>query len=390
MILSLPSPTFAQSPPPTAGWDDGFFLQSPDGRYRLRFGLLLQFDGRFALDDMTSSELIGGFTIPRARMPLRGQLADRFELTFSPDVAGGHLTVLDAYIDTRFSQAFRVRVGKAKVPIGTERQISDAYVLFLERGLTANIAPNRDLGVQVLGDLADGRVSYAAGLYNGSRDGSSADADTDDAKDVAGRLVVRPLAGVSIAVGASSGNRDGADALPAYRTTLLQQTFFSYDGAAAADGRLSRVIPSASYYARRVGVSVEYARSWLPVSRSQARASVAHQAWQTTAAWTLTGDDPTENGIDPKAPFDFGGGAWGAVELSARYHQLTVDQRAFDLGLAAAGSSRKAAGWAIGVNWYWSRVVLYRLQFERTVFDDNTSGARRPENVLAFRSQINF
>lgn len=389
MILSLPSSSFAQSPPPTAGWQDGFVVQSADGNYRLQFGLLLQFDGRFAIDDIADATT-GAFTIPRARMPVRGRIADRFEFTFGPDVAGGRLTLLDAYIDTRFSQAFRVRVGKAKVPVGTERQISDAYVLFLERGLTANIAPNRDLGVQALGDLAGGRVSYAGGLYNGSRDGASADVDTDDAKDVAGRLVVRPVAGVRLAIGASSGNRDSADALPVYRTTLLQQTFFSYDSAATADGRLNRVMPAASYHSGRFGVAAEYARSWLPVSRSQTQTEVAHHAWQTTATYVLTGEGPTDTGVTPKMPFNFGDGGWGAVEVTARYHQLTVDQAALDLGLAAAGSSRKAAGWSVGVNWYWNRVVLYRVQFERTVFDDNSSEARPPENVLAFRSQINF
>jgi len=52
--LLLPAVAAAQNPPAppiTAGWQDGFVLQSGNGDFRLQLGLTLQTDGRFVLDD---------------------------------------------------------------------------------------------------------------------------------------------------------------------------------------------------------------------------------------------------------------------------------------------------------------------------------------------------
>ena len=69
---------------------------------------------------------------------------------------------------------------------------------------------------------------------------------------------------------------------------------------------------------------------------------------------------------------------------------MKVDQAAIDLGLAAAGSSRKAQAWTVGLNWYLTGNLKHVLNFERTVFDDNRAGARPAENGIAFRTQLNF
>src|SRR3546814_4042537 len=52
-LLGIPLPAAAQpsSDQPTAGWQNGFFIQSTDGQNRLQIGLLTQFDGYFAVDD---------------------------------------------------------------------------------------------------------------------------------------------------------------------------------------------------------------------------------------------------------------------------------------------------------------------------------------------------
>jgi len=60
------------------------------------------------------------------------------------------------------------------------------------------------------------------------------------------------------------------------------------------------------------------------------------------------------------------------------------------LGFAAAGASRKAQAWTVGLNWYLTGNVRYVVNFERTVFDHGADGARRPENAFVFRTQINF
>jgi phosphate-selective porin OprO/OprP len=388
----LPTWASGQTPapaPPAGGWQNGFLLQSPDGQTRLQFGLLTQFDGRFAFEDDTS-ELTDAFLIRRVRPSLRGRIGGRFEFLLNPDFALGTLVVQDAYFDTRFSQAFRLRIGKAKSPFGHERLHSAAGMLFIERALPTGVAPNRDVGIQVLGDIAGGAVSYSAGVLNGSRDGGSADIDTNDGKELVGRVLVRPVTGLGLALSVSTGNQTGSLLLPAYRTTIFQQTFFSYAGTGAgADGRLTRYSPYASYYRKAFGGFTEFVRSELPVRSDDRRESVAHRAWQVAASWVLTGEDATDNGVVPRAEFNFGNGGWGAFQIAGRYQQLTVDDIAFDAGFATPGSNRNAEGWSAAVNWYFTRHLLARVHFERTVFDDN-NGSRPAENVFAFRSQLNF
>jgi phosphate-selective porin len=69
---------------------------------------------------------------------------------------------------------------------------------------------------------------------------------------------------------------------------------------------------------------------------------------------------------------------------------LKVDDRAFSLNLATAGSSRKAAGWTAGLNWYLTPNFRYVFNFERTVFDGDPNGPRKVENSLVFRTQVAF
>jgi phosphate-selective porin OprO/OprP len=391
-----PATSPAQPPPFTAGWQNGFQIQSADGLNRLQVGLLIHADAGFAFDDPAHT-LTNTFIGKRVRPYLRGRIADRFEFYLNPDFAGGVLVVQDAYVDTRFSTAFRLRIGKAKVPFGHERLQSASNLLFLERAFPTSIAPNRDVGLQLIGDVVGGTVSYLAGVQNGTPDGASVDLDTNDAKEVAGRLVVRPfsrtptsvLAGLGFALSGSSGKQTGAAALPTYRTGVIRQAFFSYTGS-TADGTRNRYSPYVFYYYKAFGGFGEYVRSELPVRKGNVREEIAHAAWQVATSLVLTGEAASEAGVRPRANFDFGNGHWGAIQLAFRVHGLVVEEDAITLGLATPGSSREATAWTTGLNWYLNLNIKYAFNFERVVFDDDPSGPRKPENVFAFRTQLNF
>jgi phosphate-selective porin OprO/OprP len=404
LVYAWPSAALAQegetsAPAPlTAGWDDGFFIQSANGDFRLQIGLLVHADGRFGLDD-TAGNVSDAFLFRRLRPNLRGRFARRFEFYFNPDFAGGTLVVQDAYVDTVFAPAFRIRAGKGKTPFGLERLHSAANLLFFDRALPTALVPNRDIGVQVLGDISGGVVSYLAGVMNGVGDGGSADVDSNDSKDISGRVIVRPftriegnpLKGLGLAIAGSNGRQTGPAALPSFRTQSLQQPYFSYSGA-SADGTRTRYSPQAFYYYGSFGGFAEYVRTKTPIRREGVRDEVAHTAWQVAASYVLTGESATDagSGVRPRASFDFGNGHYGAFQVAARYHTLEVDDRAFTLGFAAAGSSRKAESWTIGLNWILANNFKYVFNVERTVFDDDPDGPRPAENALVFRTQVNF
>lgn len=105
--------------PQVAAGQDGFAIQSPNGDFRLQIGLLVHADGRFAPDD-ADQQVVDTFAFRRLRPYLRGRFSRRFEFYFNPDFAGGTLVIQDAYVDTIFSPAFRVRAGKGKTPFGLE------------------------------------------------------------------------------------------------------------------------------------------------------------------------------------------------------------------------------------------------------------------------------
>ena len=393
-------PAQAQTAPPgplQAGFQDGFFIQTANGENRLLFGFVAQSDGRLVVADPTHP-IINTFTIRKIRPTWTGRIARYFDFKVMPDFGNGTTVVQDAYFDIRFSPKFRVRAGKDKTPVGMELLQGDAFLLFPERALASSLVPNRDIGVQVQGDLLNKHLFYAAGVMNGIPDGSSSttELDANSGKDLAGRVVLTPwrttttplpkLNGLAFALGGSTGHETGA--LPTFRTSVLQP-YFSYAGA-TADGTRRRVTPSVSYYYKSFGGFGEYMRSSQWVTKSAVRRYITNNAWEVTGSLVLTGEAASERGVRPTNNFDPAAGHWGAFQLLGRFTELKVDPQAFDAGFAAAGASREAQSFTIAANWYPNPYIKFYGTFERTVFDHNATGARHAENAILFRSQLGF
>jgi phosphate-selective porin OprO and OprP len=388
-----PAPA-APTAPFTAGWEEGFVLQSANGDNRIVLGLTAQADGRFSLDDPLP--ITNTFTIRKARPAVSGRVAKYFDFKLTPDFGSGTAVLLDASFDVRFSPRLRVRGGKDKTPVGYELLQGDPFLLFPERSLASSLVPNRDVGFQVIGDLSP-RLSYAGGVFNGVPDGTSStsDVDANNGKDVAGRVVWQPfrssgtparaLNSLGFQIGGSIGSQTGT--LPSFRTSV-GQTYFAYATGAAAAGDRARVTPAVFYYYKSFGGFAEYVRSVQEISRAGSSHDVTNQGWGLTASYVLTGETTSDRGVRPRHPFDPAAGHWGALQVAARYSQLTVDPLAFSSGLAAATASRRASAWTVAANWYPAAFIKYYATFEQTRFDD---GAVRPtENIVLFRAQVAF
>ena len=252
--------------------------------------------------------------------------------------------LLDGYFDIRFSPKFRLRSGKDKTPVGYELLIGDPYLVFPERSVVSLLVPNRDIGFQAQGDLAGGTLLYSAGIFNGNpADGTSTitDVDTNSGKDLAGRVVWMPFRSTKtpphtlntfgLHLGGSTGNQTGA--LPSYKTSA-GQTYFEFPATTTADGRRNRVSPAVSFYLKGFGGFAEYARTAQDIVTSGVPRTVTNQAWGVTATYVLTGEATSDRGVRPKAPFDPAAGTWGAVQVAARYAELTLDGDLFALDIA--------------------------------------------------------
>lgn len=373
-------------------------IESAGGDIHIQVGLFVQSDFKFTLDDGDNG--IDRFVFRRVRPSLRARIGDRFEFFLNPDFSSTSTVVVqDLYVDTVVTPALRLRVGKEKTPFGLERLHSALNLLFLERGMPTALVPNRDIGIQAYGDVHRGTFGYVAAIMNGVEDGGSFDRRGADGKDVSGRFIVRPfitrtmhpLRGLSLAISGAAGDHKTTP-LRSFRTQTSLQRYFSYASGVMNDGVRARYSPQVSYYQGRFGGFGEYVHSQAPLRRAEVRQDIGHQAWQVAGSWVLTGEAATDatSGVVPHTNFDPRAGHWGAVQVAARYHTLNVDNEAVRLGWVAAGSSRSAAAWTLGVNWYLTSNVRCTSNFERTVFDGGSQAGRPPEHLLAVRTQVVF
>ena len=214
--------TAAQATAPVAvAGASGFELRSADSAFRLRIRGYLHADSRYYGGD-DDNRGIDTFLLRRARPIVEATFFKIFDFRIMTDFGGGTAVVQDAYLDARFAKVFNLRAGKQKPPLGQERLASATDILFIERALPTALVPNRDVGVQVYGDLAPW-LTYQVGVFNGVIDGGSGDVDTADSKDVVGRLLFSPfktgsherLQSLCIGIGGSGGKEVGTVAAPA-------------------------------------------------------------------------------------------------------------------------------------------------------------------------------
>lgn len=390
----------ARAAPVVAAGASGFSLTSGDRRFQLRLRANLHADGRFYLGDTIEGN--DTFLIRRLRPSFEGTIAEKYGFRLMPDFAGSTFTLLDAFATYAHSPAFNVLVGKTKTPFDLERLVSQTDLLFIERAYPTSLGPNRDLGLQVFGDVLGSRLTYQLAWQNGVADNASSVTDTDDDKEVAARLFAHPfrgsdspLAGLGLGFAVTVGDKDTGS--PAGYRTNAQQTFFSWASGVVNAGTHTRLQPQAYYYTGPFGLIGSWTSSEQELARGAEFREIKNTAWFLAAHYVLTGEDAGYRGVTPKTSFSLADGSWGAFEIAARHGVLDVDDAAF-AGTSAtwfaspATSARKATGTTLGLNWYLNRHVKAVLNFEHTSFDGGPSGAvtREDERALFTRVQLRY
>lgn len=155
--------------------NSGLSAASGDSNFVFQLHSVLQVDNRTFFNDRDNhnQSIVGNdtFLLRRARPVFSGTVYKDFDFMFVPDFGGSTVQIFDAYLNYRYAPWLQVRAGKFKVPVGLEQLQQDVYTFFNERGLPTGLVPNRDIGFQLWGDVAGGKVSYAAGVFNGVGDG---------------------------------------------------------------------------------------------------------------------------------------------------------------------------------------------------------------------------
>ncbi len=413
--------------------DKGIGFTSADGANYLKLHGLVQVDNRSFFGGGAGPNNNDAFLIRRARLIFEGGFAKNYEYLIVPEFGGtsgnGTLTLLDAYINLNYNPQYQIRAGRFREPVGLEQLQSDAVAFFAERSVVSQFVPNRDIGVQLWGDVFNNTLGYAVGFFNGVPDGTNNGTNTDgnNDKNFAARLFAQPFkndkdsffAGLGFGVGGSIGKENNnAGGLTGGYKTDGQQTWFGYNAAttaapvtsgAVANGNVSRISPQAYFYKGPVGLMAEYVVSSVEARNVRTTAPAAtnkqqlqNTAWQVSAGYVLTGEDASYKGVTPATNFSLADGTWGAFEVVARVEHADIDDGAF-AGPAAtrlANINTSASGisaYGVGLNWYLSKTVRASFDYFHTQFDlapgaapAATAVIAHDENAFVTRLQLTF
>lgn len=153
-----------------AGWRDGFFLASPDGRFLLRIQGQMQFRYMYSYHDTEPPTFPAeiapdqlrharGFENSRTRLVFRGHVFDRnlqylvrgafqHDRTLNPQ--GGGFYLLDAWMRYHFNDEWSLRAGQFKLPFSREFLVFSGHQLATERSLIdTNLNIGRSQGVEL-------------------------------------------------------------------------------------------------------------------------------------------------------------------------------------------------------------------------------------------------
>jgi phosphate-selective porin OprO/OprP len=383
----------------TANSKDGFAIKSTDGNYSLKVGGYVQVLAREFGDNKTDLGYASSIIPRRVRLMIQGTVAHDFDYFIQPDFGYTNtyssitataptayaVGLQDAWLDWKYFPQATIKAGKFKTPFDLENLQDTRYTAFPEIGLTGNLSPQRDLGVQLSGSLFDDVVNYAGGLFDGAADKennyggfATAPGDTNE-KAGTGRIFIKPfketdiapLKGLGIGYAVSYGKVKGTD-IPSY-VSPGQAPVFTYNSNVSAAGPQIRTSPQAYYYYKSLGILAEKVNSQEELEYTSGthiiRDKPTNRAWEVTGTFALTGEDESYNSITPRHDFDLSSGHWGAFELAARYGELKMDSSIFSENFANLNTSiSKENTWGVGINWYLNHNVKLVFDFEQTKY----------------------
>jgi phosphate-selective porin len=134
------------------------------------------------------------FYLRRARINAQGKFLEEFDFKIEGEFAGtlgetsgNRAQLTDAFVNWNRFDFANVRVGQFKTPFGYEQLYADPRLFTVERTLANDrLTVGRQIGVQAGGDPFEKKVSFAAGVFNGT--GVNTSANDNDKLLWAGRL----------------------------------------------------------------------------------------------------------------------------------------------------------------------------------------------------------
>ena len=328
------------------GWHrEGFSLRK--GKNRIDLTGYAQADFRdFSWEvqgDELAEERSEGREIRRSRFGLQGEFGKvSFEVAYDPREAeeGSHLK--DATLGYQFSKKFGILVGHFKPPISQEFLTSAAKTDFVERAMLTNVAPDRDWGAAVSGEV--GRAEYAAGVFEGDGDGGGNIQRAETS--AAARLSVKIVKGLSVAAAYMHSTTKpaarvagGTSEPPAEGASGTALSGFTFWNRAHVKGTRNRIGTDLVYLRGPFRIRAEFLQAQDQRegqgSTGQDIPDIRARGWTLGGSYVLTGEKKGST-VEPKKSIFQGG--MGALEVVARIEGLKFDDTGDPSGFAGYGN----------------------------------------------------
>jgi phosphate-selective porin OprO/OprP len=382
---------------PSSGYDGGFYIESPDGRFKLILEGLLQVHGRFfepSLEGRNSE-----FFIRRMRFEIGGEIHNYYRFHVEPKFTEDKVELEEAWIGADFWESGpRLIIGRMKEPFSMEEMISLRHIDFIDFSILNQFVPAEDHGITVLGKTPGEHIEYGFAFYNGS--GGN---DLNSDKDVAGRLVIKPFAskenhwirnfqfGGAITYGEQDEDISGEEL-----KTEARVPFLAFEAGSRINGRRTRLGTEVAWLYGPVALMGEAITITQEMAGPEENFDDDTFGWSAATSWVLTGEKKTFKGVHPERPIDSSGDkkGTGAFQIAARYSSLLMDDDLITNGFVSEQTyPERVQSFDIGLNWYLtyhSRVkahFLHTKYSQSILFEDEV---RDVENALLLQFQLTF
>jgi len=365
----------------------GFQLQTSDAEFQLQFHNLTQVDGRFYTQG-GQVPITSTFLIPREWFIFSGRLTKPFEYYLSIAEGIDSLNILDVFMNVNFDSRLQFKIGRYKTPFTYEfYNLPINSFITPERSLFFNnFGLNRDIGLMAWGTMFDNRFDYAAGIFNGTRNGY---VDANDFKDFVGLLNFRPFAtwtdhpfeNFSIGGSTDTGLQNNVPIPAVFRTNVattgnlaIGPEFLALNNNVRESGLRAFWSLHMAYYYRQLSLVAEW-QSGLDsygFVNSNYHARVPVESFYVMGGYFLTGETVSGRGmVVPFRNFDVRRGKRGpgAFELIARYDYLNIGRNIFSSGFADPTQwTNQLYTVDAGVNWYWTQYIKVYLGWQHAGF----------------------
>lgn len=367
----------------------GLRLQITEPDIKLLLGGRLHVDAVAAEDDQTNIQRFKA-DVRRGRLYLSGKVMEDFRFKIDREFAPDRRGWRNLWADYRIQKRVSIRVGNFVGPFGLEDMAASNYSTFMERALSAALAPSFQTGVLLsthghVGSRANRHRWTASGAFLTEPLGqSSDDRHRADHYGFASRFTYAPIARnrqvlhFGAAVAYDDIQNDSRYQISTRPESGLVSALLDTGGLAGVDS-------SASVGLEGVGIlgpltlQGEYMHTFLQRS---GRADPSFNGGYAQASYVLTGESRSYErssalvgGVKPRSK-------WGAVELGVRFSTLDLNDEAVN-----GGSERD---WTVGLNWYLRENV--RLMFNYVAVDAKLSSTGESDSpqIGQVRFQVFF